>query len=272
MSDFKELEVKLLNIDIDEMKQKLEKIGANYFQEIVQKIYTYDCYSPILMYRLAISDYEITNSSNSLKKIANIVSQIEPVINEKEKNKIKEILGDESISKYILNKKSEVSIEKLKNDYIESVIKSSEKRFFKWIRLRESGKKVELTIKYIYNVNSEYNIEDVKEIEVNVSSFEVANKLLEEMGYFRKKLVEKKRISYRYNDVNIEIDEWPLINPYIEIEGKNEDDIYDVVKKLGFEKNEAKIMNTEDVYLKEGKNLNNYEVLTFKEKVVINSK
>ena len=41
----------------------------------------------------------------------------------------------------------------------------------------------------------------------------MANSLLEEFGYFRKKLVEKKRISYVYKDMQIEIDSWPLIKP-----------------------------------------------------------
>jgi len=271
MSNFKELEVKILNVNVDEIKSKLHKMGAEYIGENIQKIYTYDCYSPIIMYKLALADYKITKSSNSLKKIANIYSHIEPIINDNEKIQIKNITGFECVSEYILSNSKNVSIEILENSHIMNIIANSEKRFFKWIRLRQNGEKVELTVKYIYNVNPEYDINDVKEIEINVSSFEITNKLLEEMGYFRKKLVEKKRISYKYNNVNIEIDQWPLVSPYIEIEGENTADIYTVVEKLGFDVKDAKVMNTEDVYLGEGKDLNDYEVLTFREQILNNN-
>ena len=148
-----------------------------------------------------------------------------------------------------------------------SIIEDSNNRFFKWIRLRQSNDKVELTLKYIYNTNKEYNIDDVKEIEIKCDNFEMANLLLEEMGYSKKKLVEKYRKSYTYNDLDIVIDSWPLISPYMEIEGKKVEDIYDMVNKLGYKDEDAKIMNTDDIYLDNGINLDDYIVLTFEEQV-----
>lgn len=44
MSKYEELEVKILNIDKEEIKKKLDGLGAIYKEENVQKIYTYDCY------------------------------------------------------------------------------------------------------------------------------------------------------------------------------------------------------------------------------------
>ena len=95
----------------------------------------------------------------------------------------------------------------------------------------------------------------------------MANLLLEEMGYSKKKLVEKYRKSYTYNDLDIVIDSWPLISPYMEIEGKKVEDIYDMVNKLGYKDEDAKIMNTDDIYLDNGINLDDYIVLTFEEQV-----
>ena len=66
-----ELEIKILNVDVDKIKKKLDNLNAVYNGEVIQKIYTYDCYDPIIMYELALSDYKITNSINSLKKIIN---------------------------------------------------------------------------------------------------------------------------------------------------------------------------------------------------------
>lgn len=85
------------------------------------------------------------------------------------------------------------------------------------------------------------------------------------MGYFHKKVVEKKRTSYEIDGVNIEIEEWTLIPPYIKNEGSNVEEIYDIAKRLGYKKEETCIMNTEDVYLDNGYNLNSYEILTFNE-------
>lgn len=262
-----ELEIKILNIDIDDIKNKLNQIRAICKGEVIQKIYTYDCYDPIIMYELALNDYKITNSINSLQKIINVLEQIKPVISSDDKELIKKFIGYEYLDLYISNNLFNIDINVLENEKIKNIIRDTKERFFKWIRLRQNGNKVELTIKYIYNVEKEYNIDDVKEIEINVSDFETANKIIEEMGYFRKKLVEKKRISYELSGNKIEIDEWPLIPPYVEIEGNNVEKIYDIAKKIGYSKEETCIMNTEDVYLDNGYNLNDYEILTFKESV-----
>ena len=63
-----ELEIKILNINSEKIKEKLELLGAENKGETLQKIYTYDCYEPIIMYELVIKDYKITKSKNSLKK------------------------------------------------------------------------------------------------------------------------------------------------------------------------------------------------------------
>jgi len=267
-----ELEIKILNIDVELMKQKLESIGAENKGETIQKIYTYDCYDPIIMYELAIKDYKITKSKNSLKKIINILEQLKPVISEQDKNKIKEISNYEYLDLYIKNNLDNINLNILLNKDIKKIIKNTKSKFFKWIRLRQNKGKVELTIKYIYNVNKDYNIDDVKEIEINVSNFETANKLIEEMGYYHKKLVEKKRTSYIIGDTKIEIDEWPLIPPYIEIEGKDEKTIYEIAQALGYKKEETRIMNTEDVYLENNLDLTSYEILTFERSVKINER
>lgn len=269
VADFQELEVKILGVDIERIKERLKEINAQLKKECLQKIYTYDCYSSNMLYNLALNDYQMTKSKNSLLKISNIYSQIEPVVSDTEKIEIKKICGYETISEYILNNTEDVDIGVLKNEIILKIIKETEERFFKWIRLRKNGEKNELTVKYIYNTNSEYDIEQVKEVEINVSDFEVANKIVEEMGYYRKKLVEKKRTSYVYKNVKIEIDEWPLIEPYIEIEGETKEEIYNVVNEIGYTKEDCKVMNTDDVYLMQGIDLNSFEVLTFDEQKLI---
>lgn len=263
-----ELEIKLLNVDVDKMKSKLSSIpGVKYKKEVIQKIYTYDCYDPIIMYELMLKDYKITKSKYSLKKLISYLKSLHPIMSDDDKKIINSVTKYSYLEDYISDNINNVDIKLLNDRRIKKVIKDSKNRFFKWIRLRQNGDKVELTVKYIYSVAKEYNIDDVKEIEIKVDSFEEANKLVEEMGYYHKKLVEKKRTTYVYRDTSIEIDEWPLIPAYIEIEGTNVNTIYDIANELGYKKEETKIMNTEDVFLDNGIDLNDYEILTFTESV-----
>ena len=262
--NYQELEIKILNIDKEQIKKKLLEIGAEFKQSRIQKIYTYDCYSPILMYKLALGDYKITNSKNSLQKIINIISYIKPTFNQEEKEYFKELFGYAEIDKYIEENINNIDISKLEDRKMLKIIEDTGNRFFKWIRLRQDGEKVEITIKYIYSNKANYQIDDVKEVEINTDNFEVANKLIEEMGYYRKKLAEKKRDSYSYQSMDIEIDEWPLLEPYIEIEGNNIDKIYELANLLGYSKEQTRVMNTEDVYLEKGIDISKYEEMTFK--------
>ena len=261
--NYQELEIKILNIDKEQIKKKLLEIWAKFKQSRIQKIYTYDCYSPILMYKLALGDYKITNSKNSLQKIINIISYIKPTFNQEEKEYFKELFGYEEIDKYIEENINNIDISKLEDRKMLKIIEDTGNRFFKWIRLRQDGEIVEITIKYIYSNKANYNIDEVKEIEIKTDNFEMANKLIEEMGYYRKKLAEKQRDSYSYQGMDIEIDEWPLLEPYIEIEGNNIDKIYELANLLGYSKEQTRVMNTEDVYLEKGIDLSKYEEMTF---------
>ena len=261
--NYQELEIKILDIDEKKIKEKLDKLGAKCVDDRIQKIYTYDCYDPILMYKLAIEDYKITKLNNSLRKVINMISYIKPTFTDEERAYFKKLLGYEEIDEYISNHMDDIDLNKLEDEKLLKIIKATKDRFFKWIRLRQDGDKVELTLKYIYNTAAEYNIDEVKEIEIVTDNFDTANKLVEEMGYYKRKLVEKRRISYEYNNLSIEIDEWPLLEPYIEIEGENVKDIYNLALKLGYPKEKTKVMNTEDVYLLKGINLTDYEVMTF---------
>ena len=262
--NYQELEIKILNIDKEQIKKKLLEIGAKFKQSRIQKIYTYDCYSPILMYKLALGDYKITNSKNSLQKLINIISYIKPIFTQEEKIYFKELFGHEEIDKYIENNINNIDISKLEDEKLLKIIEDTGNRFFKWIRLRQDGEIVEITIKYIYSNKANYNIDEVKEIEIKTDNFEMANKLIEEMGYYRKKLAEKKRDSYSYQGMDIEIDEWPLLEPYIEIEGPSAEEIYELANLLGYSKEQTRVMNTEDVYLEKGIDLSKYEEMTFK--------
>ncbi|MBQ2873068.1 MAG: CYTH domain-containing protein [Bacilli bacterium] len=131
----------------------------------------------------------------------------------------------------------------------------------KWIRLRTNGEVSTLTIKEITNTK----IDGTKELEIVVSDFEKTNKILEELGYHARSIQMNKRIRYMLDDVEIDIDTWPRINTFVEFEGKNEDSIKDVVKKLNMNFEERTTQDVQSIYLSHGFTKEEMNNLNFEE-------
>ena len=99
----------------------------------------------------------------------------------------------------------------------------------KWIRLRTDGTKTTLTIKEIKS----YEIDGTLENEIVVSDFNETDIMLNKLGYFSHTYQESKRTRYLLGGVEIDIDTWPYIPTYVEIEGKSTDEVTDTIKTLG---------------------------------------
>lgn len=118
----------------------------------------------------------------------------------------------------------------------------------KWIRLRTNGEKTTLTIKNL--VSSE--IDGTQELEIEVDNFERTNLILKELGYEAKGYQENRRCQYLLNGVEIDIDSWPMIPTYLEIEGPSEDAVYNALEALGFTKEDITTRDVESIYLDYG--------------------
>ena len=114
----------------------------------------------------------------------------------------------------------------------------------KWIRLRTNGAKTTLTIK---NVESS-NIDGTKEVEIEVSDFDTANEILKELGYNPRGVQENKRIKYDLNGVEVDIDTWPKIPTYLEIEGTSEEEVYKTLELLDIPKEKATSLDVQNIY------------------------
>lgn len=128
-----------------------------------------------------------------------------------------------------------------------------------WIRLRTDGIKTTLTVKEIHNDS----IDGTRELEVMVDDFEKTNLLLEKLGYVSKGYQENKRISYVLGNAEIEIDFWPRIPPYLEIEAKTIFGVETMIKKLGFNVSQSTSISTIKVYKKYGIDLEAIKELKF---------
>lgn len=104
-----------------------------------------------------------------------------------------------------------------------------------YVRLRDEGDKVTLTLKKFESLN----LGGAKEIESIVSDFDAMYQILEGAGLKIASFQESRRETWRLGEVEIVIDEWPWLLPYIEIEGPTEDDVRTVAERLGFRWDDA---------------------------------
>ena len=100
-----------------------------------------------------------------------------------------------------------------------------------WLRVRDEGDRVTLSLK---SINGE-RIENQREICLSVSSFDEAGELLELIGCTKRCYQETKRELWRMEGVDITLDEWPFLEPFVEVEGKDEESVRRISEKLGFD-------------------------------------
>ena len=115
---------------------------------------------------------------------------------------------------------------------------------WKWVRLRQKWTKATLTVKEILDDTITWT----KEVETLVWDFDDTNKILEELWYKAKAYQENKRISYKLDWVEIELDFWPKIPAYMEIEWQSEQEVEKMVNKLWFKMEDTTSINTTKVY------------------------
>lgn len=118
------------------------------------------------------------------------------------------------------------------------------KRDGRWLRLRTNGKKTTLTYKSV----EKNSIDGTKELEIEVEDFEKTNNLLELVGVKNKGYQENNRIQYILDGVEIDIDSWPLIPTYVEIEGENEESVLNILKKIAIDDKKVTTLDVQSIY------------------------
>lgn len=245
-----EKEIKILNVDVDEIKHKLENIGAEFKGTKNQKIYTYDI--PTINYRyleaieLLKSDRVLVKKS-ALAKLSIVLDEFSDLISDDELNKIYDELKINSFNELLSMSDSEIVLKLEEASFLNYLIGNMTINPNKWLRLRKSNDKIELTLKHVY-IKNDVKIQKVKEYEVNTSDLNETNLLLENLGLVRRNYQEKIRHSYKFQSAEIEIDEWPMLDPYIEIECDDENLMHELISKLELTNNEIVSLNTEQLY------------------------
>ncbi|MBU6500951.1 MAG: class IV adenylate cyclase [Patescibacteria group bacterium] len=97
-----------------------------------------------------------------------------------------------------------------------------------WLRLRDESGIVTLTLKKW----EKEGVHGMKEIEVEVTSFEETERLLLAIGLLVKSSQTKKRELWKFGNTEFMIDTWPWIPTFLEIEGESEDDVRAAATRL----------------------------------------
>jgi len=115
-----------------------------------------------------------------------------------------------------------------------------------WVRVRDEGDGITMSYKQVDNSS----IDGTKEICLNVDNFDEAIDFLKQIGLKQKAFQETKRESWVLDGVEIELDEWPWLPPFVEIEADNEIKLAGVAEKLGFKMSQAMHGSVNFVYAK----------------------
>ena len=113
-----------------------------------------------------------------------------------------------------------------------------------WARVRDEGDKITMSVKIVDGDK----IEDQKEVCLTVDSYAEAEKMFEVLGCERKAYQETKRELWLLDGVEVTIDTWPFLEPFVEVEGASEEKVKAVAEKLGFDWSEAKFCAVDVIY------------------------
>jgi len=116
-------------------------------------------------------------------------------------------------------------------------------------RVRDEGDKITMSFKMIKRGGA-VNIEDQKEICLKIDSFENGIDFLKELGCVVKAYQESKREIWQIGETEICVDEWPFLEPFVEVEGPSEQEVKDVSVKLGFDYTQAMFCAVGTIYAK----------------------
>jgi len=137
-----------------------------------------------------------------------------------------------------------------------------------WVRLRDEGDKITFTYKQRTGVTDDALRDgSMKEIETTIGDFDIGDQLLQAIGLRERIYKENKRTRYTLDGVEIDIDTWPLIPPYVEIEGKSWEAVQSVAEKVGFDWKDHVRGTNKLIYQQYDIDETSYSILTFDRQV-----
>ncbi len=115
-----------------------------------------------------------------------------------------------------------------------------------WLRVRDEGDVITMSLKQVTGSK----IEDQKEVMLRIHDFTSGVNLLEALGARKKAYQETRREAWLLNGVEVTIDTWPGLDPFVEVEGHSEADVKSVVEALELNYEEALFGSVDIIYEK----------------------
>lgn len=137
-----------------------------------------------------------------------------------------------------------------------------------WVRLRDEGDQVMLAFKKRLGVAAhDGSTSDLgmQEIEVKVSDYDKTALLLQSIGMVLKFAQEKRRTRWVLGDIQFDLDEWPRLKPYLEIESTSWEKVDEGARIVGLDPASKKLFSTTQVYALNGIRDKDYVSMTFGE-------
>jgi adenylate cyclase class 2 len=137
-----------------------------------------------------------------------------------------------------------------------------------WLRLRDEGDgRITLSFKKrlgMKNHGGTANDEGMEEVETQVNDFDKVVLIFEKIGFVEKHYAEKKRVRWMKDGVEFDIDTYPELNTYLEIEAPSWDKLNEAIGWLGLNPEDKKMFSANQVYALKGIKVADYKKLTFK--------
>ena len=118
---------------------------------------------------------------------------------------------------------------------IRTVFHLPDERPHSFVRVRDEGDKIVLTFKEVHDGIAT----GTKEINIVVNDYAATVEMLRELGLHEKSYEESLRETWELDGAEIDIDTWPWLPPYVEVEGTSVENMTAVSEKLGFDMKDA---------------------------------
>lgn len=136
-----------------------------------------------------------------------------------------------------------------------------------WLRLRDEGDgRTTLTFKRRLGIASNdgsANDAGMEEIETQVNDFDKIAAMFSKIGFIEKHYAEKKRIRWEKDPVVFDIDTYPELETYLEIEAPSWERIGEAIQWLGLDPNEKRIFSANQAYALKGIKIADYARIAF---------
>ncbi|NLU68389.1 adenylate cyclase [Streptomyces sp. HNM0574] len=119
---------------------------------------------------------------------------------------------------------------------------------YRWALLRDTGRRVTVCANELPAGGGRSR----RSAELAVADFDQAHALLEQLGFTPRAYHENHRSSWLLEDVRLEIDSWPLIPPFLGLEGRNAAHVHSAADRLELPRTALTGDNTAAVHARYG--------------------